>query len=482
MEANNIPLSRIRPNPKNPRNIIKQTMIDALSASIQAVGLKNPLKVVALPNGDYLLISGHIRLAALQKLGWAEVPAFVLDLTPEQALVEAILDNRGQQMSWFDLYLAVESMQQLVPKPTQQEIGDRLEIDRSTVSRAGKILGLLNTHSRKLICENLTKTEGYEVSENAVFRLTDLADPEKIEKALKAVIKHELTEPQTKKLVNWVKAGKKPEDFKIEKGPKNKPIEPAWKPVKTEDSNLPLTKIPLNRVRVLREMEFSYHPIHIERHTERIKEGPVITAVPIILKARPLSEAEKAADPGHDYELYAGILHFQGLERAGVGEAEAYIHEGIERWEALGLAFAQNLSNVLPWVEVYAILEDRIRERPGEPPEKLAVELWERPEEAKKVLEVMKLLNEEAREVIWDNMYGCLEGWADPNEYGFTQMLARQLIRLEKADPDPEKVKKLVKKTIETAIEYKVEYNELGQVVSFVLAGNDPEDFFVEEA
>ena len=40
-----IPLAQIKPNPENPRRLIRPEMVEGLAASIQAVGLNNPIKV-----------------------------------------------------------------------------------------------------------------------------------------------------------------------------------------------------------------------------------------------------------------------------------------------------------------------------------------------------------------------------------------------------------------------------------------------------
>lgn len=228
-----IEISKIQPNPQNPRHVITPEMVESLARSISSLGLLNPVKVVKVssqlsvtssqkdsqqdtPEAEqqFMLISGHIRLSAMQKLGKGTIPALVLDRTPEQALLEAILDNRGQEMTWFDLYLSIESIMALDSNQTQQEIGDKLEITKSTVNRALKLLELLDPVSRTQIVQNLNKSDSYKVSENAVFRLTDLGEnPNLIQSALKVVLDLRMTEPQVKKLVAWVKAGNDPSNY-----------------------------------------------------------------------------------------------------------------------------------------------------------------------------------------------------------------------------------------------------------------------------
>lgn len=64
---------------------IRETTGDvrSLAASIEAVGLLNPLTVIAEPEGFYRLVAGHRRLAALKSLGSETVPAYVADFVSE---------------------------------------------------------------------------------------------------------------------------------------------------------------------------------------------------------------------------------------------------------------------------------------------------------------------------------------------------------------------------------------------------------------
>jgi len=214
-------------------------MVEAMEASLKAVGLKNPIKVIRISpqkasgisaptepqRAIYEIVSGHIRFAGTQKLGWETIQAYVLDLTPEQALLEAILDNRGQEMTWFDLYESVEAMLKVNPKLTKQAVADQLEIAPSTVTLATQVMDLLNDGSRRAILQNLkTSADLKGISAISVTRLIDLGDnPALIEKALKVVIAKNLIESQTQELVQWLKNGRNIKDFKpqTEKKAKN---------------------------------------------------------------------------------------------------------------------------------------------------------------------------------------------------------------------------------------------------------------------
>ncbi|HTA77048.1 MAG TPA: ParB N-terminal domain-containing protein, partial [bacterium] len=191
--------------------------------------LKNPIKVVALADGSYEVVSGHIRLAGATQLGWQTISAVILTLTPEQARLEAILDNRGQQMNWLETAEAIHSLLQATPKPTQQAVADMLGIGQDDVSRKMKVLNLLTSGSRSAIYGNSINAYGGDlIPEVVVRRLADLGDPQKVEEALKVAIDKKMTESQAKALVASMQAGKPAEAYMpVKAAPKAKPSQPT---------------------------------------------------------------------------------------------------------------------------------------------------------------------------------------------------------------------------------------------------------------
>ena len=72
-------LDRIRPYPNNPR--INDDAVDAVAASIREFGVRQAIVV----DTDGVIICGHTRFKAAQKLGLEKLPVHVAkDLTPEQ--------------------------------------------------------------------------------------------------------------------------------------------------------------------------------------------------------------------------------------------------------------------------------------------------------------------------------------------------------------------------------------------------------------
>ena len=101
MKIENRKLSELKLYGGNPR-IISDEAVDAVAASIGEFGFKVPILV----DRDGVIVAGHVRHKAAQKLGLTEVPVIVADdLTPEQIKAYRIADNRTAELSNWDYEL-----------------------------------------------------------------------------------------------------------------------------------------------------------------------------------------------------------------------------------------------------------------------------------------------------------------------------------------------------------------------------------------
>ncbi|MCC6427838.1 MAG: ParB N-terminal domain-containing protein [Phycisphaerales bacterium] len=90
-------LSDIKPYPENPRR--NDGAVEAVANSIREYGFRQPIVVDA----DGVIVVGHTRWKAAQKLGMSEVPVHVArELTAEQARAYRIADNRTALIADWD--------------------------------------------------------------------------------------------------------------------------------------------------------------------------------------------------------------------------------------------------------------------------------------------------------------------------------------------------------------------------------------------
>lgn len=90
-----VPLAFIHPNPRNPRTTFAQADLDDLAVSIQAHGLVQPIVVRPVDGRPdyYEIIAGERRWRAAQKAGLHDVPVTILDVSDQEALELAIVEN-----------------------------------------------------------------------------------------------------------------------------------------------------------------------------------------------------------------------------------------------------------------------------------------------------------------------------------------------------------------------------------------------------
>ena len=92
------PFPDIKPYPEN-NPPINDAAVDAVAASIQEFGFRQPIVVDA----DGVIICGHTRYKAALKLGLEKVPVHVAkDLTPEQIKAYRIADNKTAELADWD--------------------------------------------------------------------------------------------------------------------------------------------------------------------------------------------------------------------------------------------------------------------------------------------------------------------------------------------------------------------------------------------
>src|ERR1700675_45808 len=88
-----IPLEEIERNPYQTRTRMDEAALAELAASIQSVGVVQPVVVRKIDGGRYQLIAGQRRWAAAQRAGKQTVPAIVRVVSAEQALEMTIIEN-----------------------------------------------------------------------------------------------------------------------------------------------------------------------------------------------------------------------------------------------------------------------------------------------------------------------------------------------------------------------------------------------------
>ena len=137
-----LPISDIVKNPYQPRIVFDDKKLQELSDSIKENGVLQPIIVRKSPIIGYEILAGERRFRASQLAGLTEIPAIIRQLTDDEMMTLAILENLQRD----DLTLLDEarSLQNLVTKQglTHTQIAEKLGKSRPYVTNAIRILNL----------------------------------------------------------------------------------------------------------------------------------------------------------------------------------------------------------------------------------------------------------------------------------------------------------------------------------------------------
>jgi ParB family chromosome partitioning protein len=136
-----IPIARIRPNPRQPRQRIDEAELEVLAASIAAHGVLQPILVTETLDG-YQLIAGERRLRASQAAGLDRIPAIIRQLADRDQLELALVENLQRE----DLgpLEEAQAFRSLIDEfgMSQEDIAQRVGRARSTVANTLRLLDL----------------------------------------------------------------------------------------------------------------------------------------------------------------------------------------------------------------------------------------------------------------------------------------------------------------------------------------------------
>jgi ParB family transcriptional regulator, chromosome partitioning protein len=193
-----VPVDLIDPNPRQPRGVFDEEELAELTASIQAVGVLQP--VVVRPMGErYQLIMGERRLRAAKAAGLATIPAVLRETADEHLLRDALLENiHRQDLNPLEEAAAYE---QLLDDfgVTHDDLAARLGKSRPAISNALRLLRLPGSVQRRVAAGTL--------SAGHARAIASIPDPEQQERLADRIISEGLTVRQAEELARRAAIG-----------------------------------------------------------------------------------------------------------------------------------------------------------------------------------------------------------------------------------------------------------------------------------
>jgi ParB family transcriptional regulator, chromosome partitioning protein len=190
-----IPLARIRENPRQPRLRMDDEALVGLAESIHQHGVIQPILVTETIDG-YTLVAGERRVRAARMAGLERIPAIVRQLADRQQLELALVENL--QREDLDPMEAARAYRQLMDEFsfTQEDLATRVGRARSTVANTLRLLELHPAVQEAVAAGSIT--EGH-------ARALGGLPPEAQALAVATVLANDLSVRQTEELVRRVR-------------------------------------------------------------------------------------------------------------------------------------------------------------------------------------------------------------------------------------------------------------------------------------
>lgn len=91
-----IDINDIKPNEKQPRKNFDEAKLDELANSIKEHGLIQPV-ILRKASRGYEIVAGERRWRACRKAGFKEIPSIIKELTDEENMLVAIIENMQRE-------------------------------------------------------------------------------------------------------------------------------------------------------------------------------------------------------------------------------------------------------------------------------------------------------------------------------------------------------------------------------------------------
>jgi ParB family transcriptional regulator, chromosome partitioning protein len=186
-------LDDIAPNHRQPRTEFDDEALDALAASIKAVGVLQPVVVRQRPDGGYELVVGERRWRAARRAGLDRIPAVVREAGEEDMLRDALIENlHREDLNPLEEAAAYRQLLDDVGM-THEELAERVGRSRAAITNALRLLGLAPTVQQRIASGSLTAAHG-----RSIAGLVDLVSQDRV---AQRIVAQNLSVRQTEELV-----------------------------------------------------------------------------------------------------------------------------------------------------------------------------------------------------------------------------------------------------------------------------------------
>jgi ParB family chromosome partitioning protein len=192
-QQNEVPISSISPNPRQPRTVFDEDALNELIASIKEIGILQPPVVRRVSEGRYELIMGERRLRAARAAGLITIPVIIRQTPDNELLREALIENiHRSQLNPLEEAAAYAGLLTDFGC-THEELATKLGRSRPLITNMLRLLNLPPTVQRKVAAGV--------ISAGHARALLGLSDEKEIEKLANRIVAEGLSVRATEEIV-----------------------------------------------------------------------------------------------------------------------------------------------------------------------------------------------------------------------------------------------------------------------------------------
>lgn len=214
---NEIEISKIKPNPDQPRRHFDEEALAELAVSIKQLGVIQPIALRKVSDDEYIIIAGERRYRASQLAGLTAIPAYIRTLEDESVMEMALIENiQREDLNSIEVALAYQNLLEK-NNLTQEQLSERIGKKRTTIANYLRLL--------KLPAEIQMGIKDKKMDMGHARALVTLADPTHQLKLYELIVNEGLSvrriEEIARKLNNgeaWQEALQEPQPMRLPKG------------------------------------------------------------------------------------------------------------------------------------------------------------------------------------------------------------------------------------------------------------------------
>lgn len=197
-----IEISKIYPNPDQPRRDFDESALEELATSIRAIGIIQPITLRQNGKDTYQIIAGERRFRASKLAGKETIPAYIRTAEDDNVMEMALIENiQREDLNSIEIAL---SYQKLIEQYglTQEKLSERVGKNRSTITNFLRLL--------KLPAEIQIGLKNKQIDNGHARALLPLNDPELQLRVYEEILNQDYSVRKVEELVKSVMAGNAP--------------------------------------------------------------------------------------------------------------------------------------------------------------------------------------------------------------------------------------------------------------------------------